>query len=236
MGKLLHFLIKGDEEEERIHRDFSRLLRAVAKANNLLDVGCADGGKTVQYAENLNIPGENIYGIEIFDKYIEIAKNRLHVTKLNLEQAPFPMRDEVFEVVTCNQILEHLKNVFLPLSEMERVLKTGGYLAIGIPNLAALHNRILLALGYQPVCNAITGPHIRCFTHKAFLKFLRSNSNFSLIGMAGSSLYPFPYPIVEFGAYLFPGLSAYTFYLLKKIRHNPQGSSWRVSSIGDTCL
>ena len=174
--------------------------------------------------------------MDVFDKYVEAAGKRLRAVKLDLELEPFPFPDEKFEVVLCNQILEHLKNIFLPLSEMERVLKTGGYLALGIPNLAALHNRLLLLAGRQPVCNAITGPHIRCFAHKAFLGFLRSNLNFRLVATSGSSLYPFPWPAVEFGARLFPGLSAYTFYLLKKTRHAPGESAWRVGSIGDTCL
>jgi len=236
LGNLRHALLRGEEEERRIQLDFSRLLGPIAKADSLLDVGCADGAKTAQYAASLQVPAENVHGMDVFDKYVEAAGKRLRAVKLDLELEPFPFPDEKFEVVLCNQILEHLKNIFLPLSEMERVLKTGGYLALGIPNLAALHNRLLLLAGRQPVCNAITGPHIRCFAHKAFLGFLRSNLNFRLVATSGSSLYPFPWPAVEFGARLFPGLSAYTFYLLKKTRHAPGESAWRVGSIGDTCL
>lgn len=232
----LRFLIRGDEEEQRIQQDFSRLLGTVAKADSLLDVGCGNGAKTARYAGDLGVPAENVYGIDIFDRYVDMAGKRLHAMKLDLERDPFPFTDERFGLVICNQILEHLKNMFLPLSEMERVVRTGGYLAIGVPNLAALHNRLLIFLGRQPVCNAITGPHVRCFAHKAFLEFLASNRNFELIFTTGSSLYPFPYPLVKTGARLFPGLSAYTFYLLKKIKHDPHNSVWRVDSIGDTNL
>lgn len=236
LGKARHFLLRGEDEELRIQQDFARMLGSIAKADSLLDVGCADGAKTAQYAASLKVPAGNVYGIDVFDKYVEAAGKRLHAVKLDLERDPFPFPNEKFGAVLCNQIFEHLKNIFLPLSEMERVLKTGGYLAVGIPNLAALHNRLLLLAGRQPVCNAIVGPHIRCFAHKAFLKFLLSNPNFRLVAMGGSSLYPFPWPVVEFGARLFPGLSAYTFYLLRKTRHAPGESVWRVGSVGDTCL
>lgn len=233
-----NFLLQTGKEARRTHSDFLRLLKNIkGRPNNLLDIGTAEGRKTLEYAEALGIHRENIYGIEIAKHYIELAaKTSISLATLDLEKGRFPFTDETFEVVTCNQVLEHLKNIFLPLSEMERVLKTGGHLAIGIPNLAALHNRILLLFGFQPLCNDILGPHIRCFTHKAFLNFLKSNPNFRIITATGSSLYPFPYPAVEFGAYFFPGLSAYTFYLLQKINHNLQLSPWLVSSIGDTCL
>lgn len=237
LRRLLVYALKGEEEPKRIYESFCRLLKRIQKANSLLDVGCADGSKTLQHAKILSVPmAENVHGIEIAEKYTRVAENKLHLTKLDLEKDHFSFADETFEIVTCNQVLEHLKNIFLPLSEMERVLRTGGYLAIGIPNLAGLHNRILLLFGFQPICNDILGPHIRCFTHKAFLNFLKSNPNFRLIATTGSSLYPFPYPVVEFGAYLLPGLSAYTFYLLQKIKHNLEASTWRISSIGDTCL
>ncbi|MDO9575955.1 MAG: class I SAM-dependent methyltransferase [bacterium] len=232
----LHFFSRAEEEGKRIHKDFCQLLEHTPEGTNLLDVGCAEGTKALRYAEILSVPRENVYGIEIQEKYIKIASGKLNISIMDLEKGCFPFAGETFDVVTCNQIFEHLKNIFLPLSEMERVLRTGGHLAIGIPNLAALHNRILLLFGFQPVCNAILGPHIRCFTHKAFLNFLKSNPNFRLITITGSSLYPLPYPVVEFGAHLFPGLSAYTFYLLRKVKHNLQASSWRISSIGDTCL
>lgn len=236
LKKILGFIVQSQNETVRLRRDFCRFIRKIGKAGSLLDVGCADGVMTVEYSKILGVPEDCIHGIEVLETYIKKSCESIRISSINLEKDRFPYSEESFDVIVCNQVLEHLKNIFLLLSEMDRTLKSGGYLAIGIPNLAALHNRILLVLGVQPVCNAITGPHIRCFTHKAFLKFLKSNSNFRLIATAGSSLYPFPYPIVEFGTYLFPGLSAYTFYLLKKIKHNPQESTWRISSIGDTCL
>ncbi len=44
-------------------------------------------------------------------------------------------------------ILEHPKNIFLKLSEMDSVLKIGGHLIIRIPKLAALHNRFFSLFG-----------------------------------------------------------------------------------------
>ncbi len=113
---------------------------------------------------------------------------------------------------------------------MDRVLGIGGYLIIGIPNLAALHNRFFILFGKQPMCNIIMGPHVRCFTHKGFLKFIKQNTNFKLQSISAATFYPFPYPVVQHCAKYFPGLSSYTFYLLKKIKHNPDNCGWCIKT------
>lgn len=221
-------------ESERLHRDFLRLLGGVKTAGSLLDVGAADGIMTMEYARLLRVPEGGVHGIEVLDEYLKRLVPGVKALRLDIEKDAFPYPDQSFDLVVCNQVLEHLKNIFLPLSEMDRVLKPGGRLAIGIPNLAGLHNRLLLALGFQPLCNAITGPHVRCFTHKGFLEFLRSNGDFTVEAVAGSSLYPLPWPLVDIGAKFSPGLCAYTFYLLRKNRTGSGG--WQRKSIGDTCL
>lgn len=234
LSGLLRSLLRTGGETDRLRRDFSRLLAGAGPAASLLDVGSADGLMTLRYAKLLGVPPGRVHGIEILDEYLKVSPPEVKALKMNVEDSPFPYADGEFDVIVCNQVLEHLKNIFLPLSEMERVLKPGGRLALGIPNLAGLHNRALLAFGFQPLCNAISGPHVRCFTHKGFLEFLRSNTNFTLEAVAGSSLYPLPWPLVDFGAGFFPGLSAYTFYLLRKTGTGSGG--WARKSIGDTCL
>ncbi|MBI5744908.1 MAG: class I SAM-dependent methyltransferase [Elusimicrobia bacterium] len=227
-------ILRTDGEQTRLRGDFHRLLGRAGTARAILDVGAADGLMTLEYARLLKVPEGGVFGIEVMDHYLERIAKGVKAQKLDIEKEPFPYQDGAFDVVVCNQVLEHLKNIFLPLSEMERVLKPGGRLALGIPNLAGLHNRVLLAFGSQPLCNAISGPHVRCFTHKGFLELLRSNGNFTVEAVAGSSLYPLPWPLVDFGARFFPGLSAYTFYLLRKTGTGSGG--WSRKSIGDTCL
>ncbi len=230
------FCIQANYEGRRNHKAVLDILQNVSKSNNLLDIGCAEGTKTIQYASMLSIPSENVYGIETKPKYVKLAQEHFKIFNVNLEHDTFPFQEKEIEVIICNQVLEHLKNIFLPLSEMDRVLKIGGYLIIGIPNLAALHNRIFILFGKQPSCNVIMGPHIRCFTHREFLKFIKQNTNFKLQSISAATLYPFPYPVVQHCAKYFPGLSSYTFYLLKKIKHNPGNCGWRIESEIDTCF
>lgn len=206
------------------------LLHRISGANSLLDVGCGDGIKTMHYARELGVYEGKVYGIEQQYHYVELASEYVKVMQIDLERDLFPLGDEEIDVVICNQVLEHLKNIFTPMKEMARVVKTGGYLLIGIPNLAAIQNRVLLLFGRQPMCNAIVSPHVRCFTTKGLMEFLKSNPNFDLVEVTGATLYPFPYPIVKYGARYFPGLSSYAFFLLKKVKHSPTQYGWEVPS------
>ncbi|MBC8555869.1 MAG: class I SAM-dependent methyltransferase [Candidatus Brocadiales bacterium] len=231
-----HFCIQAKYEGIRNYKAVLDLLENVPNSENLLDIGCAEGTKTIQYANKLLVPLENVYGVELKPEYVKQAKEHFRIINVNLEHDTFPFRDQEIGAIICNQVLEHLKNIFLPLSEMDRVLKIGGHLIIGIPNLAALHNRFFILFGKQPMCNIIMGPHIRCFTHKGFLEFIKQNTNFELQSISAATLYPLPYPVVKYCAKYFPGLASYTFYLLKKVAHKPNNCGWRLKSDFDTCF
>ena len=234
LRQFYRFCVQANYEGRRIYQATLNILEHLPKANNLLDIGCAEGTKTLQYAKILSVPPDRIYGIEINPKYISLAQQHFKITNVDLEKDLLPFKDQEIEVIISNQILEHIKNIYLPLSEMDRILKIGGYLMIGIPNLAALHNRIFILFGKQPLCNEIIGPHIRCFTHKGFLKFIKLNTNFKLKTISAASLYPLPYPFVQYCAKYLPGLSSYTFYLLEKLEHNPNNCGWVLKSGVDT--
>ncbi|MDA2928786.1 class I SAM-dependent methyltransferase [Acidobacteria bacterium AH-259-O06] len=195
------------------------------RPHTILDVGCDEAFWTVELARRLGVPSDGVYGIEIDRRAAEQAKRRLKLFEIDLESTSFPLVDRSIKLVTINQVLEHLKNVFFCLAECERVLEVNGHLAIGIPNLSGLLNRFYLLFGRQPMCLEFPGAHLRGFGHRAFLTFLRSNPAFGLVTCIGSSLYPFPPPVLETGARLLPGWAAYTFYLLRKLEHRAR-SVW----------
>ena len=230
---LLNKLLRTDLEGERNNAAILRLLARLPKGGNLLDVGCADGGRTALYANSLGISLNAVHGIEAKSAYLEKGLP-FPISVLNLETDSFPWEAGSFDLVVCNQVLEHLKNMFLPMNESVRVLRKGGRLLIGVPNVAALHNRILLLFGGQPVCNHLAGPHLRCFAHKAFLRFLLSNPAVSLEACTGASLSPLPWPMDDWAAALAPPLAAGTFYLLRKTAVAP--APWAMEEGADTFL
>jgi len=236
LNRFAKYFIKANEEGLRTHKAVMRLLKKVPSAANLLDVGCRDGDKAPLYAEALRLSLDRVKGIEPQEKYAAAARAKFEVFQVDIEREPFPFGDSSFDVVVCNQVLEHLKNIFMPLREMDRVVRPGGWLLIGVPNLSGFYNRLLLLAGKQPLSSAIDGPHVRSFAHSAFLDFLKKNPNFEVAVVDCANLYPLPYPLLDRLGGSFPGLSAFTFYLLKKKANNPEACGWKPGESGDTCF
>ena len=97
---------------------------------------------------------------------------------LNLRNSTLPYASESFDAVVVCEVLEHLNFNPLPvLLEINRVLKTDGYIYIGMPNQARIGNRVRSLLGmsiHHPIDfffqqldrsgNMIVGLHWREYT------------------------------------------------------------------------
>ena len=137
-----------------------------------------------------------------------------------LEHDTFPFADESVAIVIANRILEQTKEVLWILHEVTRVLRVGGRLIVGVPNLAAFHNRVLLLLGRQPSPIKSFTAHVRGFIRGDFLNFLEAGfaRAYRLLGFRRANFYPFPPYIASPAARLFPTLAWGNFFLLEKSR------------------
>ena len=140
---------------------------------NVLDIG-AGNGTDLQIVKDVNI-NSNLYALEYYPPNISKLKSQgINVSSINLEKDRFPYDEEYFEVIIANQILEHTKELFWIFHEATRVLRVGGKLIIGVPNLASLHNRVLLMVGKQPTPIKSASAHIRGFTKPDLLHFVNA--------------------------------------------------------------
>ena len=99
--------------------------------SQILDVGCATGG----FLNSLDHRGySGLYGIDISDPYLRVAKNnkRLKINQGSAEDIPH-MNDK-FDMVIADQVVEHVFDPNKIFIEAKRVLKTGGYFCIGVPD------------------------------------------------------------------------------------------------------
>ena len=80
---------------------------------------------------------KNVTLIDVSDSGLEIAKNKFNfkVAKCNLIKEPWPTRGEKYDIVLCNEFLEHIHHPSMILSEINKSLKKGGTLYIGQPNM-----------------------------------------------------------------------------------------------------
>jgi 2-polyprenyl-3-methyl-5-hydroxy-6-metoxy-1,4-benzoquinol methylase len=149
----------------------------LAKPLDLLDVGTNDGvlrkyAEIHPGSEYIRYSAVDIYphGVEFVYKH---ADWKHYCLDLN-----YGMKDlaaNSFDVVVCEQVLEHLKNYHLAMSELLRVLRPGGLLVIGVPIFpAGLH---LLRRHVVPVTDRLFGVkkirgHIQAWSKRDFLREL----------------------------------------------------------------
>ncbi len=97
-----------------------------------LDVGCGPGSVSVGLARWVG-SGE-VIAIDVSEEVLESARRRSgEVRNLRYEKADvyeLPYEDSFFDVVHAHQVLQHLAEPVRALSEMMRVLKPGGAVAV----------------------------------------------------------------------------------------------------------
>jgi len=200
---------------DTIAAECARLAREGVKARRLLDVGCWDGEHTARYAAALECAA---CGVEVFETQARAAEARgVEVARVDLETGTFPWPDGHMDVVVCNQVFEHLKNVWLPISEIYRVLAPGGWLILSVPNLGSLHNRVLMAFGRQPTSIRTFGPHVRGYTFGEIRDFVGHGGKLAVRRMRGVGFYPLPAGPAAPLTRLWPGASHTSVAIAQKV-------------------
>jgi len=190
---------------------------ALRKEAKFLDVGCAEGNATLKHANSVGIKKDNIYGLDINDEFIKLAKEKFEVFKVDFEKDSFPFEDNCFDLIIVDQVFEHIKNIEHLVKEISRVLRPEGYLLVSTPNLAAFHNRLLLLFGRQPLCLNVFSEHIRGFTKGSLKNFVISNiKNSKVISCRGAGFYPFQGFLAKILSKIFSSFSVYIIFLFKK--------------------
>lgn len=196
-----------------------RFLKLSGSYTAVLDIG-AGQGDDLMLAHERN-PQAALHAIEIHQEYASVLIDKgISVHSLNIEKDPLPFADSTVDLVMANQVLEHVKELFWIFHEISRILPIGGRLIVGVPNLAALHNRILLAFGRQPSPLQNNSAHIRGFTKGDVLGFIEScfPGGYRLMRFGGSNFYPFPPMIARPLAAVFPTFAWGIFFLFEKQR------------------
>lgn len=178
----------------------------------LLDIGCNDGSFTAKIAEITK--AKETYGIEADSNQATTALRRDIRVKICDLNKPFPFEDNFFDIITANQVVEHLYDHDNFFGEMRRILKKDGIFLISTLNLCAWHNIAFTILGMQPpgmhLCKVQMGNflygtqthgHIKLFSPQA-LRDIAKYYGFTIGRIRGSGYYPFTGPLAFFLAKL----------------------------------
>ena len=138
-------------------RALREFVSSLAHAERALDLGCGDG----RLAGELD--AAELTAADVSPVALERARGRLPEARIvELEpDAPLPFDDGAFDLVLCTETIEHVRDVQLLLSEIRRVLRPGGVLALTTP--------ALFTYGRRP---DPLSPHLRFFTRRSLRRLL----------------------------------------------------------------
>ena len=134
-----------------------RFVRSLGRVERALDLGCGDGRLSTE------LDAAELTAADVSPVALERARARLPGARI-VELAPdaqLPFDDGAFDLVLCAETIEHVRDVQLLLSEIRRVLRPGGTLALTTP----AH----LPLGRRP---DPLSPHLRFFTRRSLRELL----------------------------------------------------------------
>jgi ubiquinone/menaquinone biosynthesis C-methylase UbiE len=129
---------------------------SLAPADRALDLGVGDGRVAT------GIKASKLVGADVSQVALDRARARVPDAELVLVEPdePLPFADNEFDLVTCIETLEHVRDVQLALSEIRRVLRPGGRLALTTP--VSSRWRVLFRGVEHPF-----SPHIRAFSRRS---------------------------------------------------------------------
>ena len=112
-------------ERQWLLRTFVKMYRVEGKA---LDVGASAG----YYSQTLEELGLDVLAIESEPVGVEICRSR-GIQTLTGKAESLEVFDASQDLVILMDVLEHIQNDMLAISEVSRVLKVGGYLFLTVP-------------------------------------------------------------------------------------------------------
>jgi SAM-dependent methyltransferase len=137
-------------------------VRKLGDARAALDLGCGDG----RLSSALGAGALTI--ADVSRVALARATERLpDATAVELEpDAPLPLPDGAFDLVLCAEVVEHVRDVQLLLSECRRVLQPAGRLALTTPAHGRTTGLDVALRGFERRFDPLS-PHLRFFTRRS---------------------------------------------------------------------
>jgi 2-polyprenyl-3-methyl-5-hydroxy-6-metoxy-1,4-benzoquinol methylase len=132
-GELIHLQEKYIVKQRH---DLLSLLPTNRTYNSIIEFGCADGTNLSFFSEKLNIPYDQIFGVDICSS----LKNNNKFKFFHQSAEKFLSEDKnSYDLILLSDVLEHIYNPWKMLNQIKSKLTTNGCILISVPNLQNLN-------------------------------------------------------------------------------------------------
>ncbi len=150
---------------------------ALAPQARVLDVGCGDGALSGLIRRNL---GRSVTGVDANSLAIDLARDAFARRGLEGQFKCITGYDtgepeNSYDAVVCSDVIEHVQEPLKMLSEIRRVLRSGGHLVITTPiryshqPVDPMHVQEWFTIDFVELCGKIFGPPVHVYeTHPIF--------------------------------------------------------------------
>lgn len=144
------------------------LVPKVPKKQNekVLDLGAGNG----EFSIRLKLQNKKVYCADASSLYVRRLKKRNFEVKKSDFNKKLPYLNSCFDGVVSLEVIEHVVQAELFLSEINRILKKSGWLIISTPNISWIGYRWLALVGKVPFKE---GYHFRFFNPHGLIKKLK---------------------------------------------------------------
>ncbi|MFX1453245.1 MAG: class I SAM-dependent methyltransferase [Promethearchaeota archaeon] len=125
--------------QRRLTITLNLIKKIVSSNSKLVDLGCGEGHFTARFLKFIN--SDNLYGLDYSISAIKKAKSAFQDIEFcvaDVFDLPYP--DGYFDIVVCNNLIEHIENPVLLLKNIKRILKKDGHIIISTPSRYRLDN------------------------------------------------------------------------------------------------
>jgi ubiquinone/menaquinone biosynthesis C-methylase UbiE len=163
--------LPDDLEPPDLSLRIAHLQAGVGPGDRALDLGCGEG----RFTEELARAGAVPVGVDVAQAALDRARAKHPSLDFRLApiDGPLPLDDGSFDVVWASEVIEHVADTARWLSEVRRVLVSGGRLLLTTPS----HGRLRVALGGVQRFSDPLGDHLHLYT-RASLKTLLEQFGF----------------------------------------------------------
>jgi 2-polyprenyl-6-hydroxyphenyl methylase/3-demethylubiquinone-9 3-methyltransferase len=163
--------VPAGTQPPHFERRLAFLLERTAAGERVLDLGCGEGFFTAELLQ----AGRKPVGADVAEEPLRRARARRPELDLRLipAEGAWPLEDASFDAVWAGEVIEHVADTASWLSEVRRVLRSGGALLLSTP-AHEFFVRLEVALSARAFSEHFDprSDHLRFYTRRALAELL----------------------------------------------------------------